>query len=158
MIRYHSISNLLILLLLAGCASAPKTRRPAAQEPSIKRLPLSVELTYLRGHNSRKFIIKRTNLGANIQEFRDHQLLKNISVEGEKTTELLERSSTVFSSIENQPVRKDGMPCRTPFALRITNQESVGTVEGCRNSEEGNLIGKFVSEVEFLISSRPAQP
>lgn len=145
------------LLVLSACASKPATPAADVAKSGLGANPPdeSIEITYLRGMNSHRFLLLEEKENGRIRCFRDHQLLKEFKIGREKFTELAKASADVLAALERHPAQKANAPCRTPFTLKIRDMHEIKSVEGCRSADEGAAVGKLIKDVEFIMMSSP---
>ncbi len=144
-----------VALLLASCAG--KETPPVAQ-PDISNARLdisgpSIEITYLRGMNSHRFVLNEGSETGRIQCYRDHRLLKEIRIGKDKYSELAKESAGVLAALERHPAQKAAAPCRTPFTFKMSDTHESRIIEGCRSTDEAAALGKLIKDVEFIMMS-----
>ena len=142
-------------LLVSACASqvAPPQTAQIKEAAPLEFRPASVEIIYERGHNSHRFFLVNEISNPQVLVYHDSQLFKNFKLKAERFNDLLNKSVEAMDSLQRKPAKKENTPCRTPFVMTLKNPEKTHTVEGCRASEEGAIIGKLIAEIEYMISS-----
>ncbi len=139
----------LFLLLTAGCAGMKDSPR--------SRTESQIEISYLRGSNSHRYLISEDKDTAMMKAFKDQYLMKEIKISQDNFTKIANETEGVVNELKRNPTAKEDSPCRTPFHIKIKGPQALESVEGCRGSNEGALVGKLIKDVEFLMASPKAE-
>ena len=139
-------------LLLNACASTAPKGNPEASAATFSK-DMAIEITYLRGMNSHRFVVDDEKESARIRCYRDHRLLKEIKIDRSKFSDLVSETHTVVASLERHPAAKNNAPCRTPFTVRVRDDHEIKSIAGCRATDEGAVLGKLLKDVEYIMSS-----
>lgn len=134
--------------LLTGCAGMKANSHDGAES--------QIEISYLRGSNSHRYLISEDKDNAMLKAFKDQYLMKEIRISADNFTKLADETAGVMTALKRNPAAKDDSPCRTPFQIKIKDKSENQSVEGCRGSNEGAAVGKLIKDVEFLMASPKA--
>ena len=113
----------------------------------------SIEISYLRGYNSHRYLVLEEKEDAKVQAYKDQYLMKEMKIPLNKFSKLAEETATIVASLKRNPASKDALPCRTPFMIRLKDNSENRSVAGCRGSTEGAALGKLIKDVEFIMAS-----
>jgi hypothetical protein len=150
------LSILFWAALLAGCATTPAPSPDAAGTPSGKLIRLSgsfLEINYVRGNNRHRFIATVNGDSVRAECYRDKQLLKARKMDPGKFEELVQQALTLVNTRPLSSTVTATSPCRTPFTLRLKNEDAIKTLDGCRSTDQGVALGKLIKDAEFLVFS-----
>ncbi len=141
---------LLLPLILWGC-----TLGKVASDEKWDRsgTDASIEISYLRGYNSHRYLVLEEKEDAKVQAFKDQYLMKEMKIPLNKFSRLAEETATILASLKRNPASKEQSPCRTPFLIRLKDNSENRYVAGCRGSNEGAALGKLIKDVEFIMAS-----
>ena len=134
-----------LALFITGCAGL----RPAGENSQI-------EISYLRGSNSHRYVLNEEKENAKIKAFKDQYLMKEMDISLDNFSRIADDTAIIFDSLKRTPAGKELSPCRTPFVIRVKDAQNNKSVEGCRSSNEGAALGKLIKDVEFLMASPAA--
>ncbi len=138
-------------LILAGCAGM-KTGNHWEKSGTDAQ----IEISYQRGSNSHRYLILEEKETAKLQAFKDQYLMKEINISQDKFVKIADDTAGVMTALKRNPAAKDDSPCRTPFQIRLKDNQENRYVEGCRGATEGAAVGKLIKDVEFLMASPKA--
>jgi len=144
-----ALFNCGLALLFTGCAGT--TNSGGRWEKS--GTDAQIEISYFRGSNSHRYQLFEEKENAKLKAFKDQYLMKEIRISLDKFTKIADETAGVMTALKQNPAAKETAPCRTPFQIRLKDNEENRVVEGCRGTNEGAAVGKLIKDVEFLMAS-----
>lgn len=148
--------TLIVGVGMSGCVSQPQ-EKSASHEALVATYlsdptTTSLDILFERGHNSYRFVATHENALPHLEVFHDKQLFKSLKLEEPQFQDLLSKSLEAAASLRRKVSAQDSPPCRTPFVIKVKNNQESFEAEGCRSAEEGSAFGKLVAEIEHLVS------
>lgn len=140
-------SSSLLLTLICGCATAPKS---GVDRSAASAIPSSVDIAYVLGHNQRRIHAESGEAGTVAQAFMDRQMIEQGAIDHDHYAGFLTKAS---SFIDQAPKEAQDTPCRSPFTVTVKVGEDTKISRGCRSSEEA-AISHLVRDGEVLLSSK----
>jgi hypothetical protein len=145
------------VFLLSGCASQPPLAESPPGVPSAEAEMLrkaSMEISYVLGHTLHRFVTTANAELVKAESFRDQKLLKESTIDPGKYQVLMKQAWDLMTQLQSHPVQKPSSPCRTPFTLKIRNEQETKSIDGCRSTDAGAAVGKLIKNAEVLLYSR----
>jgi hypothetical protein len=144
------------LCLVLGCASNPIDKHPNSEDLMADYgadvNSTSVDIIFERGHNSHRILLTHQNAGPELVFFHDKQIFKSVKIDENQFKNVLTQSIETAGTLFRKPATKEHSPCRTPFVIMLKNTQKSLEVEGCRASDDGNILGKLIAQIEYLAS------
>lgn len=153
------IQLICIVFLYSGCATNPQRTLSSDSNPTRSTQFTSdstLDISYILGHNSHRFIAEAKANLIKGQSFMDRQLLKAGMLDHGKYSELLQRVSAFVQQISDTPSQarlpaSEG--CRSPFTVTLRVGAKTQTARGCRSSDQATDFGKITRDAEYLLYS-----
>ena len=151
----HKLRQWFTLLCIAGltaCAgSAPKPESPP--DKGGGEATSSVDITYMLGHNQRRFYAESKAGGVLAQTFLDRQIVEAGQIDREHYLGFLKKASSFIDAAGKTSLER--IPCRSPFTVTVRVGEATQATKGCRSADESG-ISHLVRDGEFLLFSKKA--
>lgn len=139
---------------LTTCATPQKKAEEASgKDAAISAATSQIEISYIRGQNQHRFLMRGSDEGATAKCYLDNQLLRETKIELPKYADLLKRTTEIISNVQHKGNSTELAPCRTPFTVSLKTTSAIQEVSGCRSDMEGAHLGKLIRDAEFLVFS-----
>jgi hypothetical protein len=152
------------LFLVTGITGCSTARAPGVEATSgspAKTILMSgsfLEIDYVRGNNTHRFIATMTADSVHAECYRDRQLVRARNMDPAKYLALVREASDLVKAIQAEGPPKGIGPCRTPFTLKLKSQDLLTTMDGCRSTQQGVALGKLIKDAEFSVLSENDSP
>ncbi len=132
-------------VLLAACA----THAPLINDNNIKES--RIEISYVLGHISYKYIATALGERAEIASLREDTTLEKKSISLATYQNFASKVENIFKLAENE---HQDTECRTPYKIEVFAENQIRIRSGCRSSDHGDHFGNIIKEGEYLFYSQ----
>lgn len=143
------MKQFLVIVTLSLILSACATHQPLINEDNVK--DSRIEISYVLGHNSYKYIATAKGPLAEITSLREDRTLERKSIPLESYQKFARKVEDLF---KNPAEAHDEVDCRTPYKIEIVAKDKIRTRSGCRSSETDSNVGNVIKDGEFLFYSQ----
>ncbi len=149
----------ILIALLALTPTACETARHRPNNVTVDEQAAStdsgIDISYVLGHNHRRFVTTATNQTIIAQTLLDRQILKESPIDKDRYVQFLKKAWAFVNQPSRLPAahKNSDLPCRAPYIVTIRIQKDVHTASGCRSTDPGNL-SKLIKDGEFLLYSK----